>query len=86
MTNQELYDQFQQYEHPKTYELTRDEWKALNRALCGAKLEMSGIKYAPAPNTDRGQSRNERLIRTDIALDIISTVYKRAEEKMNENN
>jgi len=58
--------------HPQTYELTRDEWLAINRALCGARLELRGVKT---------NSTNERLMHTDVALDIISTVYKRAEEK-----
>jgi hypothetical protein len=66
--------------HPETYELTRDEWSNLNRALCGARLEMYGAGYPVGSN--RKAIQNRRLLRTNDALDIISTVYKRAEEKI----
>ena len=60
-------------EHPENYTLTREEWSLVNRALCGARLEM---QFPSKGN------RKERLIRVAEALDIISHSYARAKEAM----
>lgn len=57
--------------HPEVYEITREEWELLNRALCGARL---GLQY--------DVRKRERMERVGEALDVISATYKRAAEKM----
>lgn len=58
-------------EHPVTYKLSRDEWLTINRALCGARLQMDNI---PSYSVDRKARIND-------SLDIISKIYKQAKEE-----
>jgi len=58
-------------EHPATYKLSRDEWSTINRALCGARLQMNNI---PSYSVDRKAQIND-------SLDIISKIYQQAKEE-----
>jgi len=58
--------------HPETYKLTRTEWLAINRALCGASLEMNRV---------RGTSASDRKNRVGEAIDILQTSYQNAEKE-----
>ena len=56
--------------HPEIYKLTRTEWLAINRALCGASLEMMRVRGSKT-----------RKNRVGEAIDILQTSYQRAERE-----
>ncbi|KKM15770.1 hypothetical protein LCGC14_1692750 [marine sediment metagenome] len=62
--------------HPKTYTLTRGEWRAINRALAGAALVIA------VPGLDRAAgARLQRRNHVRKAQNILSASYKRAAKK-----
>lgn len=59
--------------HPETYTLTRDEWLEVNRTLSGCFLALS------MPGDHYGK-RSDRLKAVRAAQEILSDVYRRAED------
>lgn len=60
--------------HPETYTLTREEWRAVNRALVGANLELQGWKGDTL-------ERKDRRARVNAAQEILSASYDRASQR-----